>query len=65
MGGNTMSKFINDKPDLPWNDINQTDDPLRPWNNVSYAHDPFAPWNNPTATQEDYENYCRQNHIRK
>lgn len=54
------SRFENDNPFLPWNDLMQKDDPYKPWNNAMYRDDPNAPWNNILANKNDYDEYCKR-----
>jgi hypothetical protein len=60
-----MSKFENDNPFMPWNDLYQKDDPFKPWNDPMLRDDPFAPWNNVLCNQLDYEKYCKNRGINK
>lgn len=57
------SRFENDNPFLPWNNLYQRDDPFKPWNNIMYRDDPNAPWNNVMSNQNDYDEYCERHDI--
>ncbi len=57
------SKFENDDINAPWNNILKKDDLFAPWNDPLQRDDIRAPWNNRFASEEDTNEYMRENDV--
>ena len=53
----------NTDPAAKWNKVEEISNPSRPWNDRVHKDDPFAPWNKIGSTEQDYIDYCKENHI--